>query len=79
MKKALVTRVIICFVYAIILSSRMISEQAFAEHLGTEQDWEQFVRTPAVSGYEQKLADQIRESLRVFPRTLTTWEASMSP
>ena len=44
----------------------MISEQAFAEHLGTEQDWEQFVRTPAVSGYKQKLTDQIREKLKGF-------------
>jgi putative aminopeptidase FrvX len=60
MKKASVVRVIICLVCATILPGRMISAQAF----GTEQDWEQLVRTPAVSGYEQKLADQIREKLK---------------
>ena len=60
MNKASVVRVIICFACATILPGRMISAQAF----GTEQDWEQLVRTPTVSGYEQKLADQIREKLK---------------
>src|SRR5437016_14034669 len=60
MKKALVVRAMICFVSATMLPGRMISAQAF----GTEQDWEQLVRTPAVSGYEQKLAEQIRAKLK---------------
>ena len=57
MNKASVVRVIICFVSATILPGRMTSAQAV-------QDWEQLVRTPAVSGYEQKLAEQIREKLK---------------
>src|SRR2546430_3956859 len=57
MNKASVVRVIICFVSATILPGR-----TSAQAVGTEQDWE--VRTPAVSGYEQKLADQIREGLK---------------
>src|SRR5947199_6734157 len=60
MKKALVVRAMICFVSATMLPGRMISAQAF----GAEQDWEQLVRTPAVSGYEQKLAEQIRAKLK---------------
>src|SRR5438045_843180 len=60
MNKASVVRVIICFGCATVLPGRMTSAQA----VGTEQDWEQLVRTPAVSGYEQKLAEQIREGLK---------------
>jgi hypothetical protein len=70
MKKLLATRVVIWFVYAAIFSSAVMPQQAFAQRSGTDQDWEPFVRTPAVSGYEQKLAEEIREKLKGYsPRT----------
>jgi putative aminopeptidase FrvX len=42
----------------------LVPEQSLAQRSGSEQDWEYLVRTPAVSGYEQKLAGEIRERLK---------------
>jgi len=63
MKKLLVTRGVIWFAFAAIFSSAVLPQQTAALRFGTEQDWERFVKTPAVSGYEQKLAEEIREKL----------------
>src|SRR2546430_8389785 len=60
MNKASVVRVIICFGCATVLPGRMTS----AQRCGTEQYWKQLERPPAVSGYEQKLAEQIRAKLK---------------
>jgi len=64
MKKLPVTREVIGFVLATIFSSAVMPQQTAAQRFGTEQDWERFVKTPAVSGYEQKLAEEIRERLK---------------
>ena len=66
MKKLLVTRDVIWFAFAAILSSTVMPQQTAAQRFGTEQDWEHFVKTPAVSGYERKLAEAIRERLKDF-------------
>ena len=64
MKKLLVTRVVIWFVFVAIFSRAVMPQQTAAQRFGTEQDWEHFVKTPAVSGYEQKLAEEIRQRLK---------------
>src|SRR6476660_3600213 len=66
MKKLLVTRGVIWFALAAVFSSAWGPQEARAQHSGTEQDWEHFVKTPAVSGYEQNLAGEIRERLKGF-------------
>ena len=70
MKKLPVMRVVIWFAFAAIFSRAVMTQQTAAQRFGTEQDWEHFVRTPAVSGYEQKLAEEIRERVKdSSPRT----------
>src|SRR6266436_3968305 len=64
MKKLPVTRGVIWFAFAAIISGAVVPHETAAQRFGTEQDWEHFVRTPAVSGYEQKLAEEIRERLK---------------
>ena len=64
MKKLLVSRNAIRFAIAAVLLSALMAPQAGAQRSGNEQGWEHFVRTPAVSGYEQKLAEEIRERLK---------------
>jgi putative aminopeptidase len=66
MKKRLVRRGVIWFAFAVVFLSACMPRQAGAQHSGTEQDWEHFVKTPAVSGYEQNLAGEIREKLKGF-------------
>jgi putative aminopeptidase FrvX len=66
MKKLLVTRMVIWFVYPAIFSGGVMPQLAFAQRSGTEQGWEYLVKTPAVSGYEQKLAGTIREELKAL-------------
>ena len=66
MKKLLVTRDVIWLSFAAVFLSAVMPQQAGAQRSGTEQDWEHFVKTPAVSGYEQKLAEEIRERLKGY-------------
>ena len=66
MKKLLVTRDVTWFAFAAVFLSAVMPQQAGAQRSGTEQDWEHFVKTSAVSGYEQKLAEEIRERLKGY-------------
>ena len=52
------------FSCAAICASALMPQQAFAQRSVTEQDWERLVKTPAVSGYEQTLAEEIRDRLK---------------
>jgi putative aminopeptidase FrvX len=66
MKKLRVARVFGWFVCAAIFSNASMPQRMLAQRSGSEQNWEYLVRTPAVSGYEQKLAGEIRERLKTL-------------
>jgi putative aminopeptidase FrvX len=66
MKKLLAMWNVIWFVCVTIFSGVAMPQQAFAQRSGSEQDWERLVRTPAVSGYEQNLAEEIRKRLKEY-------------
>ena len=56
--------------YACCLCMAGIPSRAQAQQDTPSQDWEELLRVPAVSGYEQELAAQIRQKLNSFsPRT----------
>ena len=61
MKKLTATKIVIWSFCVAIFSNIALPRQAFAQRSSTEQGWERLVRTPSVSGYEQKLAEEIRE------------------
>jgi len=66
MRKPLVHRGAIGFVFAAVFSSAWMPQQAGAQHSSADEDWEHFLTTPAVSGYEQNLAGEIRKKLKGF-------------
>jgi putative aminopeptidase FrvX len=66
MKPLMLTRIFGWSLSAAICASALMPQQAFAQRSGTEQDWERLVKTPAVSGYEQKLAEEIRDRLKAL-------------
>jgi hypothetical protein len=70
MKKLSVSRNVIWF--AAVFLSAFMAQQAGTQRSGTEQDWEQFVKAPAVSGYEQKLAEKIRDLFTLAVRNVPT-------
>jgi putative aminopeptidase FrvX len=70
MKPLMLTRTFTWSLSAAICATALMPQQAFAQRSGSEQDWERLVKTPAVSGNEQKLAHEIRERLKsLSPQT----------
>jgi putative aminopeptidase len=66
MKPLMLTRIFTWSLSAAICASALPPQLAFAQRSGTEQGWESLVKTPAVSGYEQNLAAEIRERLKAL-------------